>query len=158
MSRIDFNSGNGIKYYGSFYDTTTQIAALANTAYPITINTTDLSNGVTVNGSSITFINAGIYNVQFSAQIGDTGTANFDIWIKRNGINVPNTDGTISITNQNHYALPSWNYFLNLNSNDVIQFYWASTSTTASLQYSASTAGAPFHSAIPSMIVTAIQL
>lgn len=34
--------------YGSFYDTTTQAATIINTAYPITLNTTDLSNGVTV--------------------------------------------------------------------------------------------------------------
>lgn len=34
--------------YGSFYDTTTQAATIINTAYPITLNTTDLSNGVTI--------------------------------------------------------------------------------------------------------------
>ena len=34
--------------YGSFYDTTSQTLNLTNTAYPININTTDLSNGVSV--------------------------------------------------------------------------------------------------------------
>ena len=34
--------------YGSFYDTTTQTATIINTAYPMTLNTTDLSNGVSV--------------------------------------------------------------------------------------------------------------
>ena len=34
--------------YGSFYDTTSQVLNLTNTAYPININTTDLSNGVSV--------------------------------------------------------------------------------------------------------------
>ena len=33
--------------YGSFYDTTDQTAASTTTAYAITYNTTDLSNGVT---------------------------------------------------------------------------------------------------------------
>lgn len=158
MPKIDFNYPSQNKFYGSFYDTTTQPAASANTAYPITINTTDLSYGVTVNASSIIFANAGVYNIQFSAQIADTKTANFDIWLKKNGINIPNTDGTISVSNQNQFALPSWNYFLNLNSNDVIQFYWSSTSNSSSLQYSASLAVAPFHPAIPSIIVTAVQL
>lgn len=34
--------------YGTFYDTTTQTATLVNTAYPININSTDLSNGISV--------------------------------------------------------------------------------------------------------------
>ena len=34
--------------YGSFYDTTTQTATIINTAYPMNLNTTDLSNGVSV--------------------------------------------------------------------------------------------------------------
>ena len=34
--------------YGSFYDTTTQTVGIINTAYPININSTDLSNGVSV--------------------------------------------------------------------------------------------------------------
>ena len=156
MSRINFNNFNDVsKFYGSFYDTTTQAAALANTAYPITLNTTDLSFGVTASSSSITFNNDGIYNIQFSAQIADTGTANFDVWLKKNGTNLAGTNGTISVSNQNHYAIPSWNYFVNLNARDVIQFYWASTSTTASLLYSASNS---LHPNTPSMIVTAVQL
>ena len=34
--------------YGSFFDTTIQTVTLINTAYPITLNSTDLSNGVSV--------------------------------------------------------------------------------------------------------------
>ena len=146
------------KYYGSFYDTTTQAAPSANTAYAITMNTTDLSYGVTVNSSSITFAHAGIYNVQFSAQMADTGTANFDIWLSKNGQYIPNSDSTISVSNQNRYAVPSWNFFLNLNANDVIQFYWASTSNSGSVLYTSSAVGAPYHPAIPSIIVTAVQI
>lgn len=154
MSRINFTD-MPIKSYGSFYDITTQAASAANTAYPIRINTTDLSNGVTVNSSSMTFQNEGIYNLQFSAQIADTGTANFNVWLRKNGVDLAGTNGTVSVTNQNHYALPAWNYFLNLNANDVIQFYWSSDSTTASLKYSASTALLP---STPSMIVTVVQI
>ena len=157
MTRISATPPNN-KSYGSFYDTTTQTAASANVAYPITINTTDFANGITVNASSITFLNAGIYNIQFSAQIADIKTANFDIWIKKNGSNVLGSDGTVSVSNQNQYALPAWNYLLNLNSNDVIQFFWASTSNTASIVYAASSVPAPYHPSIASMIVTAVQI
>jgi hypothetical protein len=154
MSRISFTDIVQ-KAYGSFYDTTTQAATSANTAYPITLNTTDLSNGVTVNSSSITFLQDGIYNVQWSAQTGDTGTANYKFWLKKNGQNLFGTTGTISVTNQDHYALPAWNYFVNLNANDVLQFYWQSDSNSASLVYAASAGNYP---SCFSMIVTAVQI
>jgi hypothetical protein len=53
--------------YGSFYDTTTQTAAVINTAYGITFNTTDLSYGVTVGSptSRIYIDRPNVYNVQF---------------------------------------------------------------------------------------------
>lgn len=154
MSRIGFTDIVQ-KAYGSFYDTTTQSAASANVAYPITLNTTDISNGVTINGSSITFSQGGVYNIQWSAQTADTGTANYKFWLKRNGQNLLGTTGTISVTNQNHYALPAWNYYLNLSTNDVIEFYWQSDSTTASLVYTASSGNYP---SCFSMIVTAVQI
>jgi hypothetical protein len=47
--------------YGAFQDSTTQTAANTTTAYPITFNTTDFSNGVTmVSGSRFTVANAEI--------------------------------------------------------------------------------------------------
>ena len=79
--------------YGSFYDTTDQTAANTTTAYAITLNTTDLSNGVTVASSSrVTFANAGIYNIQFSVQLtNDTNNSqDIDIWFAKNGTNIAN--------------------------------------------------------------------
>lgn len=157
MSRINFTAAPQ-KFYGSFYDSTTQVAASANVAYPITLNSTDLSNGVTVNASSITFQNAGIYNVQWSGQFVDTKSAQIDIWIKRNGADFLGSNGTVNVDNQNSHVLPSWNYFLNLSGGDVIQFYWASTSNTSSLTYAASASSPPYHPSTYSMLVTAVQI
>ena len=55
--------------YGSFYDTTDQTAVSTTVAYAITLNTTDISQGVSIASSSqLTFADAGVYNIQFSIQ------------------------------------------------------------------------------------------
>jgi hypothetical protein len=80
---------NRIPRYGSFYDTTTQTAAVINTAYGITFNTTDLSYGVTVGSptSRIYIDRPNVYNVQFSAQVDKTagGVGLVWIWLRKNG-------------------------------------------------------------------------
>jgi len=56
--------------YGAFQDSTDQVAANTTTAYPVTFNTTDFANGVTIaSGSRITVADAGIWNLQFSIQL-----------------------------------------------------------------------------------------
>lgn len=59
-----------------------------------------IANGVSVvSGSRITLANAGIYNIQFSAQIdkSDAGNDDIDIWLAKNGANVSwtNTSQTL---------------------------------------------------------------
>ena len=74
--------------YGAFQDSTTQTAANNTTAYPITFNTTDFSNGVTmVSNSRFTVEYAGMYNLQFSIQLENLTTAieSIDIWFRKNG-------------------------------------------------------------------------
>ncbi|NCX56205.1 MAG: hypothetical protein EBW87_03290, partial [Burkholderiaceae bacterium] len=52
---------------GNFYDTTTQTAAVINTAYAITFNTTDLSEGVYIGSptSRVYVDTEAVYNFQF---------------------------------------------------------------------------------------------
>lgn len=53
--------------YGAFQDSTDQTAANTTTAYAVTFNTTDFSNGVTIaSNSRITVAETGIWNLQFS--------------------------------------------------------------------------------------------
>ena len=154
---IDTNTG----FYGAFSDFTDQTAAAINTGYPITLNTTDLSNGVTVNnGSEITVAHDGIYNIQWSAQFtnADSQDQDIDIWIKLNGTDVVGSNGQVTVISKHGsvdgHILPAWNYLLELNANDHIQFYWATTSTLVSLQHAPANA---IHPATASIIVTVTQ-
>jgi hypothetical protein len=77
--------------YGAFQDSTDQTAANTTTAYAITLNTTDFSNGIYVSNSSrINVRNYGIYNLQFSIQFKNTtnDAQDVDIWFRKNGTNI----------------------------------------------------------------------
>jgi hypothetical protein len=59
--------------YGAFQDGTDQTAANTTTAYAITFDTTDFSNGITLSNSSrLNVAQSGIYNLQFSIQFKNT--------------------------------------------------------------------------------------
>jgi hypothetical protein len=127
--------------YGSFQDTTTQTISSVTTAYPMTFNTVDYSNGVSVvSNSRITVKNYGIYNIQFSGQFAnsDTSIHDIDIWIAKNGTVYPLSKGQVSVPNSHGgidgHVLPAWNYFIELNANDYIELMWQASSTQVSMQ------------------------
>jgi hypothetical protein len=141
--------------YGSFYDTTTQTAAAINTAYAMTFNTTDLSVGVTCGTptSRIYVDTPNVYNLQFSAQLDKTsgGVGLIYIWLRKNGVNVPDSTGQIRIQGNNAETLAAWNYIIQLNSGDYFELMWEVDDTSVQILYDAATA---VHPAVPSVILT----
>jgi hypothetical protein len=147
--------------YGSFYDTTDQTAASSTTAYPITLNTTDLSYGVTVVSSSrITFEFAGTYNIQFSVQLtNDTNNSqDIDIWFAKNGTNIANSNSRFGLAPRKaagdpYHAVGALNFVVQLQANDYIELYWRSTNASARIEYYAA-GTSPTRPAVPSVILT----
>ena len=141
--------------YGSFYDTTTQLATTINTATAITFNSTDLSNGVFIGSptSRIVVANEGVYNFDTSFQLDKTsgGTAIFDFWFRLNGVNVTNSASRIQIQGNNAEIFSSLNYFFNLKANDYVELMFSVTDLSVELKTFA--AAAP-HPGIPSIILT----
>lgn len=141
--------------YGSFYDTTDQTAALINTAYAMTFNTTDLSFGVTRGSptSRIYVDRTNVYNIQFSAQLINTGGGAHRawIWLRKNGNNIADSSGVLRIEGNNTELVASWNYLIQLNAGDYIEIMWEVDDTSLSLHYDPATA---VHPAIPSIILT----
>jgi hypothetical protein len=141
--------------YGSFYDTTTQTAAAINTAYPMTFNTTDLSFGVTRGSptSRIFVDRPNVYNIQFSTQLDKTsgGVGGVWIWLRKNGVNIPDSTGHIRIQGNNAEILAAWNYIIQLNAGDYIELMWEVDDTSVQLLAEAATG---IHPAIPSVILT----
>lgn len=144
------------KFYGSFYDSaSTHYAASAQVATVMPCNTTVESFGVTMNSSSITFQNTGVYNIQFSAQFVGTKTADIYVWLRRNGTDIPWSNSKINIDNQNSAVVAAWNFVQTFNTNDVAQIMWAVSDVDIHIQASASTANYP---AIPGVIITATEV
>jgi hypothetical protein len=141
--------------FGTFYDTTTQTAAVINTAYAITFDTTDLSEGV-YRGSPTSRIyvdDPGVYDFQFSAQLDKTsgGTGIVDIWARINGADVANSAGRIQIQGNNAELITAWNFVLRLKAGDYFELAWATSDISCQLQAFAASAPVP---AIPSVILT----
>jgi hypothetical protein len=141
--------------YGSFYDTTTQTAAVINTAYAMTFNTTDLSFGVTIGSptSRIYIDRPNVYNVQFSAQVDKTagGVGLVWIWLRKNGVNVPDSSGQIRIQGNNAELVVGWNYIIELNAGDYIELMWEVDDTSVILLADPASA---VHPSVPSIILT----
>lgn len=146
-------------HYGSFYDTTTQSAAATNTAYAMTFNSTDISNGVSIGTptSRVVVTYAGTYNVQFSAQLDKSSgaSAHAYIWLRKNGTDVPSSAGVIAVQGTNAETVPAWNYLITLAAGDYIQIMWSVDDTALQITHSAAASPVP---AIPSVILTVTQV
>jgi len=141
--------------YGSFYDTTTQLATVINTATAITFNNTDLSNGVFIGSpaSRIIVDSEGIYNFDTSFQLDKTsgGVEEFYIWFRLNGVDVPDSASQIRIQGNNAEIFSSLNYFFNLKANDYVELMFSVSDLSVELK---SFVAAPPVPAIPSIILT----
>jgi hypothetical protein len=127
--------------HGAFQSTVDQTAAAANTAYAMTLNTTDYANGVSVASSSrITVADSGIWNLQWSGQFENPDSQDHDVrvWLKINGTVVVGSTGFFAVPSKhgsvNGHALVGWNYFVSLNASDYIELWWETDSTQVSIQ------------------------
>lgn len=146
--------------YGAFQDTTDQSAASTTTAYPITLNTTDFSNGVSVvSNSRITFATGGIYNIQFSIQFAndDAQIQDVDVWFRKNGTNLAGSNSKFSVQDKHGsvkgHLIASLNFYIQVAANDYIELVWATTSTLVTIEHLA-TQTSPDRPSTPSVIVT----
>jgi hypothetical protein len=151
-----YMSGNKQFNHGAFSSTLTQTLA-AGVSGSMTFNTVDVADGVTlVDSSKLTIPNAGVYNVQFSAQLDFyAGSDNLYIWLKKNGTNVDNSATVITMDN-NKKVVAAWNWVYPLIVGDYLEIAWQTTSAHARIL--ANTSPGVNVPAIPSVIVTVTQV
>jgi hypothetical protein len=147
--------------YGAFQDSTDQTAANTTTAYAITFDTTDLSNGVTLSNSSrLNVAQSGIYNLQFSIQFKNTTNdgQDVDVWFRKNGTDIANSNSRFHLSQRKSSGDPShliaaMNFFVSLAASDYVQIMWRPTDVGVSLEHFAA-GTSPTRPAIPSVIAT----
>lgn len=150
-----------IQPYGSFFSTATQTAANTTTAYPITFSNTSLFNNVTLtNSSRLNVAYAGIYNLEFSLQLSNAGTAPIDmnVWLRKNGVDVASSNSIFGLSARKgpgdpYHTLGSLNLFVQLAANDYIELVWCTSDVNGSIQYLGAQSS-PTRPETPSVIAT----
>jgi hypothetical protein len=147
--------GSGSLRSGAFYDTTTQSAAVINTAYAITLDSTSLTQGVSIGTptSRIYVDRTGSYNIQFSLQLVSANAASKDvyIWADVNGTSVPESATKVTLSGSSNAYVAAWNFVIRMSAGDYFRLMWSTSNTNVQIARIAASAPVP---AIPSVILT----
>jgi hypothetical protein len=124
-------------------------------------STTASNNGITVvDGSKMTVQSGGTFNIQFSTQLqkqqGGTSES-ITIWLRKNGVNVDWSSTDITFANNNQLVVASWNFVENLSAGENLEIMFSVTDTEIIL-YGEPTRITPIRPAIPSVIITMVQI
>ena len=151
--------------YGTFYSTATQTLTTTNVPIPMTFNQVTpgvggvVASGVSVAEASKVYVdNAGVYNIQFSAQVAkdDAGIDTMDIWLSIEGSAVPWTNTSITIDTAKRYVA-AWNFIVELAAGQFFQLVYSTADIQMSLLAVPPQTG-PTRPGIPSVIITVTQV
>lgn len=122
-------------------------AAAADTAYKVTLDGIALQ-GITLTGSpltDITFVEAGLYSLAFTAQISSTSASqvNFRFWPRINTVDVAGSTIVASLHNNGATTVVSRTAIFNMDAGDVLNVMWATSNTDGYLHAHTATAYAP---------------
>lgn len=155
---------NGVGWHGSFFDTTTQTNT-SGQVKAMEFNNTDstctsgfsITNNTLGRPTRITAANAGVYNLQFSAQLNrETGGSpkQVDIWFAVNGTTIPNSNTGVTMQANDGKVVASWNFFVKLTAGQYVEIMWTQNDAVDLL---AEVAGVNYP-ATPSVIATINQV
>lgn len=147
--------------YGAWQDSTDQVAANTTDAYPVTFNTVDYENGVTlVSGSQLKANYSGLYNLQFSFQFGnmDNATQDVDVWFRKNGVDIPKSNSVFGFAPRKnatdpYHVIAAMNFFVELAKDDYVQIMWHTTNVLVTMDAKPAQTS-PTRPTTPSAIVT----
>jgi hypothetical protein len=157
------NITNFAGYYGSFYSsldqtdgTTPHLMFAENTADNAGVTMETGSEGTK---SRMTFAFAGTYNIQFSAQLHNTGGGGsgntVNIWFKLNGANIANSDTKVTVPSNAPYVVAAWNFIASVAAGNYVELVWLTDNSNIILEHEPS---GTYNPAIPSLILTAQQI
>lgn len=188
MSLIQYRPGGGVHYVGSskagtpgpqgptgptgpaaIVYTTNYASAHSTSDQPFTAgiaqnvkhNVVSLSNGITVTTGANSYFQVpsiGVYKIIPSVQMLGSNNGTITIWIKVNGITVPDT-ATLTHYKTGDESIITCEYLLALNANDQVQVWAVSTTTTFTINYIAAGGTPPNdYPAAPGVITNMYQI
>ena len=147
-------------YYGVFMSTQTQTSAGANQINTVTYNTTVEADGfIAYNGDRIRNTYAGVYLYTFSIVIAKTdgGHDDIDIWLDKNGTDIPNSNTRYTVDKQNGHDLVTLTFASTMAANSDLRIHWSSADADMRLLTSGPFT-TPTRPVIPAIILTANQI
>lgn len=147
--------------YLAVQDSTDQVAANTTSENIITFDTTDYALGASlVDSSKMKADYAGLYNIQFSAQLINTtnDVQEVSIWFKKNGTNLAGSNSEFGISQRKSTGTASrliagLNLFVALQKDDYVQLAWRPSDVGVSIEHFG-TQTTPNRPATPSVIAT----
>lgn len=133
-------------FYGTFSSLITQTPSIANTAYPVNFETTEITSGVIVNSSNrITTQYAGLYSFDFRLQLTSSNSSqkSIYIWGRKNGVDISNSNSKVTLVGNGVELVPSWSFSVSMQAGDYFQLMYATTDTSVSIDAPAATSFAP---------------
>jgi hypothetical protein len=80
------------------------------------------------------------------------GTKQASIWIRVNGVDVPNSATHVTFQASSDYLVPAWNFFIDMTAGQYAELMWTQDDAIV-LTYNAADTIIP-HPAVPSVILT----
>lgn len=158
------NAGIWVPAWGQFWSTQPQTLVNATTAAAVTFNNSDTGNvGVSVSGSTITFTQAGTYNLQFSLQFANADNQLHDayVWFRKNNADIAQSNSIFSIPNSHGnvdgHIIAALNLIVTVAATNTVQLMWGADSTQVTINALGTQTG-PARPATPSAIFTATQI
>lgn len=152
--------------YNQFSSDQDQTAASVANAYAITLNVNDFPDGISiVSNSRITFAADGIYNIAYSIQLKNTDNSahDVDIWLRKNGTDIANSNSRFSLTARKSSGDPSHliattPIMVDITAaNQYVEIMWRVSNTAVSIEHFPAVAAnpgvTPAIPATPSVIV-----
>lgn len=136
-----------MQYYGIFAKTADTSPAVINTAYPITFDTTRLSNGVVIGSptSRIVVPESGLYQVSAALQFisGSATDKIIWVWFRKNGTDIADSARLVTISINGAYTPLSLAEAISLNASDYIELVYAADNVNVTIDAVPATAFAP---------------
>ena len=160
---INVSGAGGNLAYGSFYSsldqtdgTTPHLMYCENNA---DFNGVTMATGSEGTKSRITFANAGTYNIQFSAQLHNTGGGGsgntVNIWFRLNGSDIAHSDTKVTVPSNAPYVVAAWNFIVSVAATNYVELVYKSDNANIGFEHEDAGANNP---AVPSIIMTAVQV